>query len=598
MENFSQLLNQYVQRAGISDVELARTIGVSRQTIFRWREGTTARPRHREDVLAIARKLRLSPKERDRLLLAAGFWPEEGPEQEYERAEKQRGEGLAEFEVSVEAKKVEVTALLSRWIVDRYRWWLVAAVVGALLLVGATGWWFNWGQTGRFFDDTPTVNFVANAATPSGSSSVSAVKPIIVPAASGEIMILVTHFANYASSQIGYNVAGRLAQTLQQEIDHTPLEDIRIVIWPEEVSTREQALQIGQTVNATLVIYGEYDVGRVMVEFAYPADQSVFIDPALQQYVADVQELSATINSNLPQQVRSLALLALGQIYLKQNEANQARPLLAQACDNFKDDPAIDEKTWALANFYLGFAAHDSRPPDLDEAIKAYTQAIEAWPGMLSSRLNRSAAYTSRAQPGDLEKALADMDYIVSNKPTWALAYSNRASILINMGGDDNLALAQTDLEKALELNPDLPGAYLHRAYMRYKQDKPMEQLVPDLEKTLALRPDDTSALNLFCWGYAVEQQPEKALPYCEQMVEIDPRPIFRDSRGLTYALLGDYEAAIADFEVFVAWLEAQSNEVWQQPLARRQAWLETLQAGENPFTPEVLAEIRHEFGK
>ena len=54
MEDFSQLLNQYVRRSGISDAELARATGVSRQTIFRWREGVTGRPRHREDVLAIA----------------------------------------------------------------------------------------------------------------------------------------------------------------------------------------------------------------------------------------------------------------------------------------------------------------------------------------------------------------------------------------------------------------------------------------------------------------------------------------------------------------------------------------------------------------
>src|SRR5262245_23918317 len=77
MENFSQLLNRYIQQAGISDTELARSLGVSRQTIFRWREGQTGRPRRREDVLVIAQKLRLTPAERDELLLAAGFRPEE-----------------------------------------------------------------------------------------------------------------------------------------------------------------------------------------------------------------------------------------------------------------------------------------------------------------------------------------------------------------------------------------------------------------------------------------------------------------------------------------------------------------------------------------
>ena len=75
METFNHLFNEYIQRSGISDAELARTIGVSRQTIFRWREGLTSRPRNRDDVLIIAKKLRLSDEERDTLLLAAGFRP-------------------------------------------------------------------------------------------------------------------------------------------------------------------------------------------------------------------------------------------------------------------------------------------------------------------------------------------------------------------------------------------------------------------------------------------------------------------------------------------------------------------------------------------
>jgi tetratricopeptide (TPR) repeat protein len=122
--------------------------------------------------------------------------------------------------------------------------------------------------------------------------------------------------------------------------------------------------------------------------------------------------------------------------------------------------------------------------------------------------------------------------------------------------------------------------------------------MVPDLEKTLALRQDDTSALNLLCWGYATEGQAELALPYCEQAVEIDPAPYLRDSRGLVYALLGRTSAAIADFEISADWMAQQENNVWQEPLARRQDWLAALRAGENPFTPPVLAEIRLEFGK
>ena len=118
------------------------------------------------------------------------------------------------------------------------------------------------------------------------------------------------------------------------------------------------------------------------------------------------------------------------------------------------------------------------------------------------------------------------------------------------------------------------------------------------LEKALDLRPDYGNALNILCWGYALEQQPEQALPYCQQAIEIDPQPIFLDSRALVYALLGDYPAAIADFQAYIAWLEQQPGDDRQHALARRQAWIDKLEAGENPFTPTVLSELRHEFGQ
>src|SRR5262245_48009812 len=152
MEDFSQLLNRYIQQAGISDTELARSLGVSRQTIFRWREGQTGRPRRREDVLVIARKLRLTPAERDDLLLAAGFRPEESPTPEPEEAEtgvEPNGANRAnsplaislpqpvENELAVSTAEAISTGPASR------RWplpWLIAIALGIILLSGAILW--------------------------------------------------------------------------------------------------------------------------------------------------------------------------------------------------------------------------------------------------------------------------------------------------------------------------------------------------------------------------------------------------------------------------------------------------------------------------
>ena len=74
----------------------------------------------------------------------------------------------------------------------------------------------------------------------------------------------------------------------------------------------------------------------------------------------------------------------------------------------------------------------------------------------------------------------------------------------------------------------------------------------------------------------------------CEKAVALSPdEDYIIDSRGLARALTGDIEGAIADFQVFVEWT---SNE---ERKAQRQEWIKALQAGENPFTDELLKELR-----
>ncbi len=82
MPTFAELLTAHTERVGISDADLARRIGISRLTLIRWKEGVTARPRYREDVLRCAEILRLTPRERDELLLSAEFQPESAPPSE------------------------------------------------------------------------------------------------------------------------------------------------------------------------------------------------------------------------------------------------------------------------------------------------------------------------------------------------------------------------------------------------------------------------------------------------------------------------------------------------------------------------------------
>lgn len=585
METFSELLSNYIRDAGISDTELARAIGVRRQTIFRWREGLTQRPRYREDVLVIAEKLRLTETEQNALLLAAGFQPETPART-----------GTVSLSIA-EAKPPEATvntpapppdlftAENRRPIWQHPAGWIIGLVILLALAANATLPMnlFPWQAI-----PSPTATI---APTPEPKSAMID----IPPAQPGETVILVTQFANYAGEQYGYNIAGRLVEILEQEIRIAGLENTRVALWSEPTNQRRYALQAGQSVSATLVIYGEYDAGRVVAQFARTAETDAFIDEGLSKEVTGLQELSAAINTEFPQQVRSLALISLGQIFIGQKETGQAVRVLERARYNFENGSNTDTKTGGTLNFYLGVAYNQSQPPRLDEAIEAYTQALATHPELVSAQLNRSAAYLARNLPGDVPIALADANAVIAAAPNWATGFNNRATILMDLTGEDSLKQAEADLTQALTLNPGLASAYVNRAILYFRQGKSVSDWKPDLDAALELEPNRAGAHNMLCWGFAVENRPEVALPHCEQAIALEAVPAYHDSRGLALALTGDYPAAVADFEIFIDWLKTQSGEDQERTLRLRETWVTSLKTGESPFTPDVMAELRRQ---
>jgi len=424
MSTFGQLLDDYIKRLGISDTELARTVGVSRQTVFRWREGLTSRPRRREDVLAVAQKLRLTSEERDTLLLAAGFRPEDTAPP-------------GDTGAKVEEVKTEKRPPATRY-KRPFRWFIVAGA-GGLVMVMLLIWLVS-GQP-----DSPHTKATASPTADSGVATrpVTASTNItpIASAAPGEMLVWVAQSAN---TQPGDKFTERLVDALQREVSGNRLSNVRLAAPGATVDTLEQALQLGRETGAALVIHGEYDTGQMMVQLVHPLDQGLSTGRP---------PLTVSVNSNRPLEIRSLALLALGQLYLNQNNVEQALTLLAQAHNTLQDNARADEQTWAVVDALL-------------------------------------------------------------------------------------------------------------------------------------------------CRGYAIEEQPEQALPYCQQAVAADPQPVFFEGRGLTYALLGNYPAAVADFRTYAAWLEEQPGDSWQERLTRLQSWIEMLEAGQNPFTSSVLSELGDEFGR
>lgn len=116
--------------------------------------------------------------------------------------------------------------------------------------------------------------------------------------------------------------------------------------------------------------------------------------------------------------------------------------------------------------------------------------------------------------------------------------------------------------------------------------------------------PNDPTGWNQICWWGTLTGAAADVVDACEQGVNLDPdNGNIRDSRGVNRALHGDSQGAIDDFRAYVAWAEAQMENIdndaeaeeYAAAIARRKAWITALEAGEDPFDDATLEALRKE---
>jgi tetratricopeptide (TPR) repeat protein/transcriptional regulator with XRE-family HTH domain len=527
MKSFSELLAEYIERVGVSDAELARRLGVSRQTIFRWREGRVQRPRHREDVLRLASKLRLTREESARLILAAGFQPEELPEVLLHV----EGESAARLDEHERWERVFDRAVGVWRSCPRVRWLAIFFASAALALV----FFLVRGRLLSGLDRGPYEQ--------------------LHPAQPGETLILVSPFANYGGEQIGYNLAGRLQEALEEAFRESGVADVRIERLPEMVVDEGSAVRIGQELLADVVVWGEYDAGRVIAVLTILKAEPRPVSRERRWHVRTVEELSAKVNVDVPSDVSWLSRYVLGRAYFLAGRLEQAEAVFQRALN----EPLDDLATQANVYFFLGRIEGARIEPDLDRVIAYYTEALELQPEMVQALNNRGVAYLERGSVGDLARAEADFNRAVTLDPAFGTAKLNLALTMVRLD-PDRLDAAIALLEEAAVLNPESPGVQ-----------------------------------NGLCWYLSLAGEPGEALPHCDQAVQLDASGYSNDSRGLALALLGRYEEAADEFGRFLDTLALDDPEAYPHFAAKRLSWIEQLEAGEDPFTEAVLASLLEE---
>jgi len=223
---------------------------------------------------------------------------------------------------------------------------------------------------------------------------------------------------------------------------------------------------------------------------------------------------------------------------------------------------------------------------------------------MISAYSNRGLAYLGRDQAGDAALAAGDLTRVIEADPKNAAAHNNRGTAYLSLAKagttptdpqpGEALDRAIADFDRATTLAPGAPEAYFNRA-LAYIRRGETARWLQDLDRVLVLDPDHLGAHNALCWAYALDAQPEQALPFCESAVALDPNGPARDSRGIVYAQMGRYGEAIVDFEAYLVSLREQGEARYQQYGPRREAWLIALRAGRNPFDSTTLEQLWQE---
>ncbi|MCE7984347.1 MAG: tetratricopeptide repeat protein [Caldilinea sp. CFX5] len=189
------------------------------------------------------------------------------------------------------------------------------------------------------------------------------------------------------------------------------------------------------------------------------------------------------------------------------------------------------------------------------------------------------------------EEALAAIEKALALDANLPRAYYARAMVHRQQG---DLSATLADLEQARTLDPKYLDTYIGLG-RTYQEMGDLAKTVASYQKALELDPDNADWYNNLCWAYGVFNEPEEGLEYCERAIELRAEPYIHDSRGLVYALLGDYGNAIIDFTIFVNFYEKSYPNQTFPEVEQRKGWIKAMRAGDNPFTQEVLDALRTE---
>lgn len=331
----------------------------------------------------------------------------------------------------------------------------------------------------------------------------------------GEILIIVSSLGK--PEGLDFDPQPRIYTGLENAVNQVEGIDIRLEQYNQVINSQEEAETIQTQSAATLVVWGFYDSKGITLR------------------CTACPETTALDSSEL--QAEDVALAAIGQ----------------QAFDLYigKD---ISADAALVGLFTLAQALQASQR--YDDAVKAYTQAINQalpLPGRSDVLI---VAYTQRGVIRDDylgEPEAAQADYLAATRlepeTKSAIPYRYRGVAHRQL---DNFEAAESDLQKAISLDPSYAHPHLDLAVLAYRSQKYTEA---DRELSLALELSPRLAIAYYYQGILryVSGDLPGATEVFSRALELDPKLyIVYYFRAIVANDMGNYQQALADLDIAI----------------------------------------------
>jgi len=221
------------------------------------------------------------------------------------------------------------------------------------------------------------------------------------------------------------------------------------------------------------------------------------------------------------------------------------------------------------------------------------TENIEAYEYYL-----RGNEYSYRSVLENDKRIVIQMyEKAVELDPTFALAYAQLSRAHSGMywryydRSEERLAMAKQAVDKALELDPDLPEAHLALGHYYYQAHLDYERALEQFAIARKDKPNNSEILSFIGFVQRRQGNFEEALVNIKKASELDPRSGLAEEVGETYMLLRNYPEAERYFNRAIS----VSPDV---PLAYSwKAWLYLCWEGSTGKAREVLEEALQNIG-